>query len=343
MKSIIFSVIFSSFISMIFALRAPIPREYVVTNDISEFELERSNQVALIFKNFNYQRRFHFYLENEDEIKSSNFKYIGVTRSPCEDLENETCDDDNTIFTFRSNGIGNNKEFPLLMFKYVSKQKTDYAYVSFKLPNEELDNASIIKPENNEVYDVESGSFIKVEVTGGSGGNGTNWTLKNKEEIENSDWIEYYGSSSESCSNPIGVPPRSGGCSVPVTYVFKIKNVSDESLMQKIVLVKGIAWNPSFSETTEFTFKLKRKSERLCTKDGYNCCSKDNNTVFFTDYNGEWGIENGDWCYIGNRNTCIGKYGYECCPENTETIYTDNQGQWGYVNDEWCYNIVLYA
>jgi peptidoglycan/xylan/chitin deacetylase (PgdA/CDA1 family) len=78
------------------------------------------------------------------------------------------------------------------------------------------------------------------------------------------------------------------------------------------------------------------------TNQGYKCCS-DNCKVVYTDSNGDWGVENDDWCGCGNKsstsNDCSSKItskGYKCCPTNCIVYYTDNDGEWGINNGEWC-------
>ncbi|ORX83240.1 hypothetical protein BCR32DRAFT_326481 [Anaeromyces robustus] len=70
---------------------------------------------------------------------------------------------------------------------------------------------------------------------------------------------------------------------------------------------------------------------------GYKCCK--GNTIYYTDNNGAWGIENGEWCGIenGNKdNLCFSvKLGFKCCKGNN-IIYTDKDGDWGVEDDEWC-------
>eukprot|EP00833_Pecoramyces_ruminatium_P002818 jgi/Orpsp1_1/1176850/evm.model.c7180000059258.1 len=71
---------------------------------------------------------------------------------------------------------------------------------------------------------------------------------------------------------------------------------------------------------------------------GYSCCTS-TSTVVFTDDNGDWGIENNDWCGIVSASPCWAKpLGYECC--NTKTcrnvLYSDDDGDWDVENGEWC-------
>jgi len=74
-------------------------------------------------------------------------------------------------------------------------------------------------------------------------------------------------------------------------------------------------------------------------KKGYKCCSEDC-TVYYTDDDGTWGIENGKWCGCDAEITCplaIVTQGYKCCKEtNCNVIETDESGKWGIENKEWC-------
>ncbi|OUM58148.1 Non-catalytic module family DOC2, partial [Piromyces sp. E2] len=75
---------------------------------------------------------------------------------------------------------------------------------------------------------------------------------------------------------------------------------------------------------------------------GIPCCSK-NAGVVYEDYTGSWGVENGQWCGIGNGKkstptNCFAKaLGYPCCSSgNTNVIFTDSSGKWGAENGNWC-------
>jgi len=68
-------------------------------------------------------------------------------------------------------------------------------------------------------------------------------------------------------------------------------------------------------------------------KPSYPCCK--HNKVVYTDKNGDWGVENGDWCGIGNGNCFSLTYGYSCCKGN-KVVYTDKSGDWGVENGKWC-------
>jgi O-glycosyl hydrolase/predicted RNase H-like HicB family nuclease len=75
------------------------------------------------------------------------------------------------------------------------------------------------------------------------------------------------------------------------------------------------------------------------TRLGYPCCSY-STEVIFSDNDGQWSVENNDWCGIvsnqANSNCWASKIGYPCCKSTTEVIYTENDGQWGIENNDWC-------
>jgi hypothetical protein len=77
---------------------------------------------------------------------------------------------------------------------------------------------------------------------------------------------------------------------------------------------------------------------------GYPCC-KTNCDVVVTDGDGDWGVENDEWCGISNscgkssasEDACWSlALGYPCCEPGTTAIYTDDSGDWGVLNDDWC-------
>eukprot|EP00833_Pecoramyces_ruminatium_P003856 jgi/Orpsp1_1/1177888/evm.model.c7180000063223.1 len=76
-------------------------------------------------------------------------------------------------------------------------------------------------------------------------------------------------------------------------------------------------------------------SERL----GYPCCK--GNEVQYTDADGKWGVENGDWCGIADAPSSASCWstsqGYSCCSSaNAEVLYTDASGKWSVENGDWC-------
>jgi len=88
---------------------------------------------------------------------------------------------------------------------------------------------------------------------------------------------------------------------------------------------------------------LSQNTDKQCfsqsLKPSYPCCEGDK--VVYTDKDGDWGVENGKWCGIGNGhseddNTCFAvALGYKCC-EKCKVVYTDEVGDWGVEKNKWC-------
>jgi len=87
---------------------------------------------------------------------------------------------------------------------------------------------------------------------------------------------------------------------------------------------------------------LSQNTDKQCfsqsLKPSYPCCNGDK--VVYTDKDGDWGVENGKWCGIGNGyskdDTCFSiALGYRCC-EKCKVVYTDKDGEWGVENNRWC-------
>jgi len=85
---------------------------------------------------------------------------------------------------------------------------------------------------------------------------------------------------------------------------------------------------------------LAAKASAACwslSKGGYPCCSPNNTQVFYTDADGEWGVENGNWCGIPKPDVCWSlSQGYPCCQYTSEVVYVDASGNWGVENGDWC-------
>jgi len=66
----------------------------------------------------------------------------------------------------------------------------------------------------------------------------------------------------------------------------------------------------------------------------YPCCNK--NKVVYTDKDGAWGVQNGEWC--GIEKQCFAqslKPSYPCCTGD-KIVYSDESGDWGKENGKWC-------
>lgn len=97
---------------------------------------------------------------------------------------------------------------------------------------------------------------------------------------------------------------------------------------------------PKSTTKTTTTTKVTEPTSSSCwsKKLGYECCA--GCSVAYTDSDGEWGLENDQWC--GIPDTCKSSAadsckssGYPCC-ENCEVIYDDGNTKWGLLNNDWC-------
>ncbi|ORX58433.1 hypothetical protein BCR36DRAFT_580050 [Piromyces finnis] len=72
---------------------------------------------------------------------------------------------------------------------------------------------------------------------------------------------------------------------------------------------------------------------------GYSCCQQTTKVVY-EDSDGEWGVENGEWCGIPSTTSSSSCWssalGYPCCTVSTDVYYKDNSGSWGVENGDWC-------
>ncbi|ORX85431.1 hypothetical protein BCR32DRAFT_229746 [Anaeromyces robustus] len=88
---------------------------------------------------------------------------------------------------------------------------------------------------------------------------------------------------------------------------------------------------------------------------GYPCCTDPHTKVVYHDDEGDWGVENKEWCFIPVdqeekkedddkkdqepqliRICNSEKYGYSCCKTEQKVVYTDSQGDWGIEDGNWC-------
>jgi len=78
-------------------------------------------------------------------------------------------------------------------------------------------------------------------------------------------------------------------------------------------------------------------------QEGYSCCKSC--TVVYTDADGNWGVENDQWCGIDEEKcsgsnatvTCFAsKMGYPCCKETDNVVSEDADGKWGIEDGQWC-------
>jgi hypothetical protein len=98
------------------------------------------------------------------------------------------------------------------------------------------------------------------------------------------------------------------------------------------------------------TSKVKACITRCWSLDlGYPCCNNPDLEVVFSDENGDWSVENNQWCGLvpivnGPATDCMvfepecwsSEYNYECCTEKPNDLFKDDKGLWGMVNGGWC-------
>jgi len=78
-------------------------------------------------------------------------------------------------------------------------------------------------------------------------------------------------------------------------------------------------------------------------RQGYKCCRAGCETIY-VDNDGNWGVENGEWCGCGDGTSsasakcpkAITDQGYNCCSSCSFVYYTDSDGNWGVENNDWC-------
>ncbi|OUM58711.1 Non-catalytic module family DOC2, partial [Piromyces sp. E2] len=71
---------------------------------------------------------------------------------------------------------------------------------------------------------------------------------------------------------------------------------------------------------------------------GYKCCSSENPQVLYQDENGDWSIEDNNWCgiLVYDHNLRCARLGYECCKDSNSVVATDKDGFWGVEEGKWC-------
>ena len=97
---------------------------------------------------------------------------------------------------------------------------------------------------------------------------------------------------------------------------------------------------PNGEKEEELSKQEKPKQEETCwsTALDYPCCKSCSVSVF-TDENGNWAVENNDWCGIPkncDKQITCGASGYLCCKSSCTVLYEDSDGEWSIENDDWC-------
>jgi len=133
--------------------------------------------------------------------------------------------------------------------------------------------------------------------------------------------------------------PLHGTSTMTQGFQIKLWTVNDPSLWENPIpeptTVRTTTRNPY---PTQPPSTNTRCSQKILAQ-GYPCCSSSNCQVTYTDNDGDWGFENGQWCGCGLKNVCpssITNQGYPCCSSCSTVYYVDNDGRWGVENNNWC-------
>ncbi|KAG4090189.1 endoglucanase B [Neocallimastix lanati (nom. inval.)] len=171
--------------------------------------------------------------------------------------------------------------------------------------------------------------------------------MNRNNENDRERWAEYYIKKATS----IGVP-----CVIWDNGYFEgegerfglINRSTLQVVFPKLIngLIKGlgnsIKTRTTIRRTTTTTSQSQPTNDNSCfsVNLGYSCCN--GCEVAYTDSDGKWGVENGNWC--GIKSSCNNtsricwseKLGYPCCQNTSSVVYTDNDGNWGVENGNWC-------
>jgi len=205
----------------------------------------------------------------------------------------------------------------------------------------------VFRGSGGEIY-VESNSILEIPLSSNPS-TGYYWYFINENEIDRSEVIDYIGDGySSSC--------YATGCGGTHTFHFRIWEVSNEDEFPIINLVYKRSFERGFTVETignDLKIKLRLKSSTTeCSFDGYKCCSNTDTKIRYQDDDGDWGVENGEWCFFKKEEeeeeekkeenpklirTCTSEaYGYPCCKSQHEYVYTDDDGKWSIENGNWC-------
>ena len=299
-------------------------------DDINYVTVERNSVLNVKVFESDYVMDGKRILMNEEEIENS--EYINLLSFKSENVDNKPINGKYTYYQFQIKNVTHEDLLPQIQFS--TKEKEVKEVVKLRLKDESFDdykiyNYTVSDDVTNAV--IESNSIANIKIYSGFNDEENNRILMNHEEIENSEYITILGINKEgNC-----LPRR--GCDGYVVYQILIKEVTDEAILPYLQF-GTIEPNKFKKEKEVLIFKLNENNE--CSHKGYQCCSQSNTTVHYTDTDGEWGVENGHWCFIKKVSpstpTCFSeKLGYPCCKEQN-VVYTDKDGQWGIEKDHWC-------
>jgi predicted secreted protein len=340
-----------------------IATESVLINTDDKVVYVESNTVYQFTKESNPSTGCSWVIKNQDEIDSSDLvEYIGSTyESDCESKDIDGCGGEET-FSFRIGEIKESDELPEIHMVYghnwaIETEFYDTVDLVLKVKKSENENGDeedisdlpvVVYDKNtsdgNVMY-VESNTIVQF-TQGSNPSTGCSWVIKNQDEIDSSNLVKYIGSTYKSnCQD------KRVGCGGEETFRFRIGDIQEGDELPEIHMVYGHSWaiETEFYEMFDLVLKVKKsEKEESCTFKGYPCCTEANPKVRYQDKDGDWGKENGKWCYINQEKqkendepklirTCTGEnLGYPCCEKEHKNIYTDSDGKWAVENGQWC-------
>jgi len=339
------------------------PKEYTynVQEYSSEIGIEANSLINLQFNNFSPDEGINWIFDLEEYFETSeddSIEYLG---------KEIKSDENGTVFKFRINEVLEYSGKHLLSF--IMQEPEGQHRINVQLKPKEKDQPKeftlIPKESDKELeVEVEPNFLLNIELPYDHS-SGYRWILRNEKEVSESEHIELKSQGYKSSCNTItpGIDPSD--CTGIDIFKFRITNVTDEKQLPKLTLIRRIIWVIKRKRSTddieeekslEITLKLKNHgnnndddkdddSENKCSFHGYSCCAKANPKVRYQDKDGDWGVENGQWCFIKKKeegeekesgSTCFSQaLGYSCCKKHV-VVYTDKSGEWGYENGQWC-------
>jgi len=344
------------------------PKEYTynIQEYISEIGIEANSLINLQFNNFSPDDGINWIFDLEEYFETSeddSIEYLG------KEIKN---DENVTVFKFRINEVLEYSGKHLLSF--IMQELDSKHRVNVQLKPKEKDQPrefTLIPKESDKELEVEveTNFLLNIELPYDFS-SGYRWFLLNEKEVSESEHIELKSQGYKSSCNTItpGIDPSD--CTDIDIFKFRITNVTDEKQLPKLKLLRRIEWllkrkrsmDDMGKKSLEITLKLKShssnnnddknddddaNSENKCSFHGYSCCVKTNPKVRYQDKDGDWGVENGQWCFIKKKeekeekekesnSTCFSQaLGYSCCKKHV-VVYTDKSGDWGYENGHWC-------
>jgi len=267
-------------------------------------------------------------------------------------------DEDVTIFKFLINKAQEHDSKSLLSFIMQEPDSRKRINIFLKPKEENLPNEFTLTPNefNKELeVEVESNFLLNIELPFDYS-TAYRWMLQDDEEIDKSEHIELTSQDYRSACNTIapGVDPRD--CTGYDVFRFRIKDVTNNSQLPKLQMINRMFWQTKRKrftkeeQTLDIILKLKEDktniSENECSFHSYSCCTKENPKVRYQDKDGEWGVENGEWCFIKKEekkekdesSDCVNQdLGYPVCKTTKKVVTTDKDGEWGVENGQWCF------